>query len=298
MTWIFLAIGSHFAWAIENVVTKYTVDKRIKNPYIFLILFTILEGVAFLIIPFVDFCIPSPKIILLLVLAGGLYFFGGFPYIKAMQMEEVTRINILWGLIPVISLFFGYFIGDRVTLQQGVALFILIIGTILAGIHLGEGRWLFSKAFWLMFAACVCFSAYGILMRYILQMVPFFVAFLGNLFFDVLISFIVLVFHKKWRQETKQVIFSLDKKFILVLILVVATALLGVFLNQKALSYTQASLVFSMEGFQTIFVFVITGFLTLFLPRILKEKFDRKNLLLKLGALVFMVTGIVVLNLK
>lgn len=298
MSWIFLAVGAHFFWAIENVMTKYVVDKRIKNPYVFLILFTLLEGVVFLAIPFVGFVFPSWQIILLMGVAGILYFFGGFPYIKAMQLEEVTRINILWGLIPVISLFFGYLIGDGVSWQELLALVILVTGTILAGIHLGEGKLKFSKAFWLMLITCVFFAAYGVIIRYLLQIVPFFTVFVGNIFFNFLPSLLVLVFYKKWCKDFKQVVNSLDYKFCLIFLVVVITALAGVFLNQLALAYKQTSLVFAMEGFQTIFVFAITIFLTLFLPKILKEKFDKKNLLLKLVALILMVVGIVVLNIN
>ena len=96
----------------------------------------------------------------------------------------------------------------------------------------------------------------------------------------------------------KQVICSLDYKFCLTLLVLVVAVLGGVLMNQLALALQQASLVFAMEGFQTFFVFSIAIFFTIFFPRILKEKFDLKNLILKLVALMFMVVGIVVLNIK
>jgi len=296
MSWIFLALGSHVFWAGENILTKYSVDKKIKNPYVFLILFTLLEGVIFIIWPFINFTLPPLPVIGLLVLAGFLYFFGGFPYIKAMQSEEVTRVNILWGLIPVISLFFGYFFGERISGQESLALLILVFGTILASIHLGTGKWRFSRAFWLMLVACTAFSAYGVVMHQVFKTTPFLNAFILILFFDFLYSLIVLFFSKKWLKEFKETVGLIDWKFGLVLFLTVFTALGGGILNQLALSLQQASLVFALEGFQIIFVFVITVLLTVFLPKILQEKFDKKNLLFKLLALVFIVVGIVILN--
>lgn len=298
MTWIFWVLGSHVFWAGENILTKYAVDKRIKNPYIFLILFTLLEGVIFLIWPFINFTLPSWSIIGWLMLASFLYFFGGFPYIKAMQMEEVTRINILWGLIPVISLFFGYLIGDQITGQQGLALLILVVGTILAGVHLGLGKWRFSKAFWLMLLACVSFAAYGVIMRFVFRNIPFINGFIFVLFFEFFYSLLVLFFSKKWLREFKEVVHGIDVKFVVILFLTVLTALGGSFMNQMALSLQQTSLVFSLEGFQIIFVFIVTILLSSFFPHIIKEEFDKKNLLLKLIALILMVVGIVVLNIK
>lgn len=297
MLWIFFALGSHVMWAGENILTKYAVDKKIKNPYIFLILFSILEGVVLLLWPFTNFSWPSWSVFGFLLLAAFLYFFGGFPYVKAMQSEEVSRINIFWGLIPIISLLFGYVLGERINLQETIALAILVFGTVLAGFHFEKGgKWKFSKAFWLMLLACVAFSGYGVVMHQVYKSISFLSGFILICFFELVYSLIVLFVHRRWYKEFKTVVTTIDKKFSLVLFCTVVFALTGGFLNQLALKLQQASLVFSLEGFQIIFVFFVAILLSIYFPRFLHEEIDKKNIILKLAALVFMVVGIVVLN--
>ena len=297
MVWVFLAIGSHFFWAIENVMSKYMVEKRIKNPYVFIIILSLMEFLIVLLIPFVDFFVPAWSLLLLLVVTGFIYFFGGLPYIKALQAEEVSRINILWNLIPFLTLFLGYFIGDRLNWQEFGALIMLVAGAVLASIHAGAEKWRFSKAFWLMVLSCVCFSFYGIILRYLVQRMPFSVVFIWVLIFNSLAALLSLL-RKGLRQEFKETVRVITSKLWVVLFGVALIALLGVFMNQWALSLKQASLVYSFEGVQTIFVFIIVILLTIFAPRFIKEEIDKKNIILKLLALVFIVFGIIVLNLK
>lgn len=297
MTWIFLAIGSHFAWAIENVVSKYAVEKRIKNPVIFLVLFSLMEFLVVLLIPFVDFFAPSWPTLLLLAVAGFIYFYGGLPYIKALQAEEVSRINILWNLIPLMTLFLGYFIGDRLNWLEFGALIMLVFGAVLASIHAGAGKWRFSRAFWLMFLSCICFSFYGVILRYLTQQIPFLVVFIWVLIFNSIAALSVL-FHSGLRQEFKQTVKEATGDFWWLLFGVSLIALFGAFMNQSALKLKQASLVFSFEGFQAIFVFIIAVLLTIFAPHLIKEEIDKRNVILKLLALAFMVVGVVVLNFK
>ncbi|HCM53987.1 MAG TPA: hypothetical protein DIS59_03545, partial [Candidatus Magasanikbacteria bacterium] len=70
----------------------------------------------------------------------------------------------------------------------------------------------------------------------------------------------------------------------------------GTIFNQAALSLAPASLVFSLEGSQVLFVFLITMIVALFNKKALRESFDRENLVLKLLATVLLFVGIAVLG--
>ncbi|MFZ2189220.1 MAG: DMT family transporter [Candidatus Magasanikiibacteriota bacterium] len=298
MVWVFLAIGAHFSWAIENILTKYAVEKRFANPYVFLTLFSIVDILLIFALPFVGYQIPPLNILILLFLSGFIYFYGGLPYIKAMQLEEVSRINILWSLIPIFSLGLGYFIGDRLAWFEFIGMFILIFGSVLTSLHFNQtaNTWKFSKAFWLMLIVCICYAFYGVLMRQALQQIPLIVAFVWFYIFEAMAASTILL-SKKIRIEVVKTIKVISRRDIFLVCLVVLTAWGGVILNQWALSLKQTSLVFAMEGFQAIFVFLIVGLISWLAPKYIKEEWDKKNLLLKLIALIFMVAGIVVLNL-
>ena len=297
MVWVFLAIGAHFSWAIENILTKYAVEKRFANPYVFLILFSLVGIILIFALPFLGYPLPSFNILLLLFLSGFIYFYGGLPYIKAMQMEEVSRINILLSLIPIFSLGLGYFIGDRLILSEFIGMLILIFGSVLTSFHFNHtvNKWKFSKAFWLMLVVCICYAFYGVLMRQVLQQIPLIVAFVWFYIFEAIAASTILL-SKKIRIEVIETVRVIGRRDIFLVGLVVLTAWGGVILNQWALSLKQTSLVFAMEGFQAIFVFLIVGLISYFAPKYIKEEWDKKNLLLKLLALIFMVVGVIVLN--
>ncbi len=296
MLWVFLAISAHFFWAVENVATKYIVGKRVSNPYVFLILLTVLSGgIGILIFPFVNFFVPEWKILFLLALAGFLYFYAGLPYIKAMQIEEVSRINILWNLVPIFSLFFGYFIGDRLSALEILALVFLVSGGVTASIHSREKGFSFSKAFWLMMLSCLVYSFESVLFRYVALRIPFAIAFVWVAFFEVL-SALSALFLSKIRFDFKEAIKNCGYSLLGITLGIAVIANLGIFLSQWALSLKPAALVFSFEGFQVVFVFIMAIFITHFYPRILKEEFDWKNIALKLTAMVLMIAGVVVLT--
>lgn len=295
MFWIFLAISSHFLWAIGNIGDKYIIGHRVKNPYVYLVWFTITGVASLLILPFIDFYFPPLDILLWLVLAGALYFFGGLPYIKAMQMEEPTRINVWWNLIPIFSLFIGWiFLDEFFSYSQIAAFILLVLGAFVASIHARGKKIVFSKAVLYMLIACLSFAVYAIIFRYCTRYVSFTNGFVWTHLIMAVCSLALFV-SRKFRLD-----FNFESKragvglFGLVLVLAMV-AHLGAFFSQWALSLGSVALVFAMEGFQVIFVFIMATLLSIFWPRIVKEELDGNNILLKLAALILMIGGILIL---
>jgi len=297
MFWIFLAISAHFFWALANIGDKYIVGHRVKNPYVYIAWFTMTGISALLIIPFIDFYIPSTNVMFWLIIAGVFYFFGGLPYIKAMQIEEPTRVNVWWSLIPIFSLIIGWiFLGETFTNFQLFAFVLLVTGAFTASIHAKNKKIVFSKAFWYMLLACLSFAIYAIIFRYSMRFIPFTLGFVWVHLIMFIFSFSLFLW-KKFRLDFKYELKRVNVNLFTIIIIMSSLAHLGAFFNQWALSLSSVALVFAMEGFQVIFVFVIATLLSIFWPKIVKEELDRKNVLLKLAALVLMICGILILAL-
>ncbi|MBT3538918.1 DMT family transporter [Candidatus Parcubacteria bacterium] len=297
MTWIFLAILAHFFWALVNIGDKYAISNKIKNPYVYLVWLTWMGIITVFLIPFVNFSIPPTNIMLLLILSAGVYFYGGLPYVKAVQIEEITRVNIWWNLIPFFSLFIGWiFIGEKLILSELAALFILVLGAVVASFHFKRRAIVFSKALWLMVIACFSYAIYAVIFRYITQVIPFVEAFIWFSLFMIIFSFSMFIskrFRKDFIREYKHLDFKLGG-------VVAGVSILdnvGIFFNIWALSLGPAALVFAFEGTQVLFVFIMATLLSIFFPKIIKEELDKRNVILKIVALVIMVVGILILNL-
>ena len=148
-----------------------------------------------------------------------------------------------------------------------------------------------------MVIACLSFALYAIIFRYCTRFISFTNGFVWTHLIMTIFS-LSLFLQKKFRldfaYETKSASVGL-----LFLVLILATvAHVGAFFNQWALSLGPVALVFAFEGFQVLFVFVIASLLSIFLPNIIKEELDRRNLILKILALILMIAGILVLALS
>lgn len=298
MFWIFLAISSHWFWAVGNIGDKYIVSKRVRNPFVYLVWITMLGVLSLVIIPWTGLVIPSAKTALFLLIGGLLYFYGGLPYIRAMQMEEPTRINVFWGFIPVFSLLIGQiFLKEVFLANQLLAFCFLLSGTVLASVHIkNNGRPVVSKAVWLMMLAGLAFAIYGVLFHLAVAEVGFIQGFIWISliqFVCALTMFLSVGFKKDFVSSVK----AADRGLIGAVGGIAFFEKSGILLNQWALSLGSAALVFAFEGFQVLFVFIIASLLSIFWPNIVREEMDKKNLLLKIASLLLLIGGILFLAL-
>jgi len=299
MNWIYIAISSHFFWALANIGDKYVVGNRIKNPYVYLIWLSIVELLIIIALPFINLAIPSLEIFLWLLLASTIFFLASLPYIKAIKIEEISRINIWWQLIPIFSFGIAWlFLDEKLGVNQLIAMAILVIGGALGSIHAKKRGIAFSKAFFLMMLSCLLYSIYAVVLHYVTEFIPVIDAFIWVVIISSVVTFVLLLSKKNaisFREEFKNI---WGKKLLLFIAIIGAMNCLGMIANIWALSLGPVALVYSMEGWQVLFVFIIASLISTFNPKAIKEELDLKNILLKVAALILMVVGVVMINLS
>jgi len=147
MLWLIPAILAGLLWAISNIGDKYIVSQKIKNPFVYLILLGLFGLISIIFLPFTSFENFSLQIGLLLVLASALYFVASVPYLKALQLEEVSRVNIWWSLIPIFSFVIGFAGGlEKFSFNELFAFIFLVTGSFIASLHSDSKKVYFSKA--------------------------------------------------------------------------------------------------------------------------------------------------------
>ncbi|PIZ94426.1 MAG: hypothetical protein COX81_03625 [Candidatus Magasanikbacteria bacterium CG_4_10_14_0_2_um_filter_37_12] len=296
MNWIFYAIVAHFFWALTNIGDKYIVGHRVKNPYVYLVWMTMSGIISVVFIPYIDFFIPDTQTLVYLCIAGVAYFFGGLPYIRAMQLEEPTRINVWWNLIPLFSFGLGWIIfGDMLSSQQLLAFVVLVFAAFVASVHIRKKIFSFSRAFGLMVIATFSYALYAVM----LDRAMFYISFLHAFVWVHLIMFVcagTLFISKQFRTDFFEQSYGLKGNLGGVVAGITLLDHAGIFFHQIALSLAIPSLVFAFEGSQVIFVFIIATLLSFFLPHIVKEEIDKKNILLKILAILLMGVGVVLLS--
>lgn len=297
MAWVFLAIGSHFFWGLTNIFEKIIVDKKVKNPLVYITYAFFFSWLGVFLLPLTDWVIYDILTIFWIAVASLGFFLGSIFYIKALKLEEVSRINILWNLIPIFSFFGAWvFIGEKLFLHELVAFGFLMLGGFIASLHAQKSsRLRLSRAFFIMVIACAFFAVYDIVLRYLtLQGHNFLSLSIWGSCFLTLYA-VIMFFSKNFRKEFLSEKILFEKKFFFFILFLALISKIGTILNTWAISLGPIALVNAMEGFQALFVFIIAILFTWFLPKWIKEEVDRKNLSLKLTSFILLVAGILIL---
>lgn len=299
MTWILYSVIARLLWGITNLGEKYFVDKRFKDPFVYIIVAFVLGILAVFLIPFVDFFIPDFVTLALIFLASCCFFFGALFYIRAIKKEEATRINIMWGFMPIFTFIGGWFLlAEKLNGIQFLAFTILIFGGFLASLHAKRGNTIkLSEAVLLMMIACLFFSSHDLIARFLTQKISFSVLFIFDSIFLGLVS-LSLFLSKKFRSS-----FAKERKNLSVGLVGLVAGInfiskVGLLFNIWAISLGPVALVNATEGMQVLFVFIIASLLTVFAPKIIKEELDKKNVMLKVVAMILMIVGVIVLSLN
>lgn len=294
--WVFLALISAFLWGWVNIGDKYLVSKKFTNPLVYLAITFFLGIFTLFFVFFGKLEILTFWQFILLIIASLGYFLATVFYIIAIQIEEVSRINVWWNIIPIFNLLGAwFFIGEKLTATQLLALGFLILGAFLASFHAKATKVYFSKALILMILACLSYAVYDVIVRHL----SFDLSYTSIYFYTVLfLAFYGLGFFcfKKFRYDFSVQFKEISWRLIGLVFFILVLSRVALMFNMKAVSLGPVALVASMEGFQLLFVFAIAVMMSIFVPNIISEEIDKKNLLLKFFALVLMLLGIVVLN--
>ena len=295
--WILYGLLAHFSWAIENVGDKYLLANKIKKPIVYLYILGTLFGVSG-VLGFLILGMPLIAMtpLVFIVVAAVFWFFGGLPYLLSVQKEEVTRIAIWWNLIPLFSFIIAFFFfGETLSFHDGIGFGILLVSALIASVHVKEGIAVFSQAILYMFLACFLYAFYAVFLHEAMKYISFPTAFVYTAL-TVGVSAQSFLLFSRFRSFLKAEYMWKEKKILGGAVAIALSEQVGTIFNQAALSLAPASLVFSLEGSQVLFVFLITMIVALFIKKALRESFDRENLVLKLLATVLLFVGIAVLG--
>ena len=295
MLWIPLALGAHALWGLACIGDKFIVGNRIKNIFVYFVLTDIIGLFSLALLPFIDFAWPEWAVMRWVILAGVGYTLGIICYFKALEIEEVSRINIWWNLIPLFTLGLAWVtIGEKLNSGQLLALTLLLGGAILASLHFGGRQVVFSRALFWMVLACLESAGYVVMVRYITQYVSFSSLFVLISVIKLLVSLVFFAW-RPFRRDFTATVKSMSAPLFGMVAAATFIDYAGILLNQWALSLGPAALVLSLEGFQALFVFAVSALISRYRPEALREETDRRNLLLKLAATACVAAGGIVL---
>lgn len=293
MSWITFSILAAFIWAIVNTVDKYVLTKWVRKPIVPIMILGIIGLIASLFIFLIHgFSYLSYLNITLAFIAGIFYILANTFYFKAAKLEEISRIVPLFSLTPIFVLILAtVFLGEIFTLEKYLGIFLLVAGAVLISLK-NSLRLSFKKPFWFMMAAIMSFAITLVITKYLLNLADYWTVFayirIGTIF--ALIPIFYFHFGKlisTVREHGKKVIgiISINESLNVIAILFFTIAAASGYIT----------LVESLASTQSFFVLLLTVFLSIFYPKILKEEIGKSTVLIKFIAIILMFIGVILI---
>ena len=295
--WILFALAAELIWAFTSLFDKIILSKgHINSPYVFIVFNGAMNVLLVFLLPFLDFGHLSAMDALIALTAGFFLTFGVIFYYKAVQSEEISRVLMLWQLIPIFVLIASYFsIGEILTKRHLIGFLLLFVAGIVISYKKINGKFMFSKAFYLMLGSTLLISVYYVMSKHIYKVTDFWNAFMW-LRVAAFSGILVLIIPSVRRQfaATMKNMKSGIKRLLGFKMIIDFSAF--IFLGFAILN-GPISLVSALgSATAPIFIFFITIFTSIYLPHLVKENIGMKSILTKILAIALIVAGIVLVN--
>ncbi|MBI2655086.1 EamA family transporter [Candidatus Woesearchaeota archaeon] len=297
-TWILFTLIAELMWNFTSLFDKILLSKgHIKSPYVFIVFNGAMNVFLIFLLPFFDFGHLSLKDTAIAIAASMFLIIGIIFYYRAVQQEEISRVLMLWQLIPIFVLIISFlFIGETLTKRHFIGFLFLFAAGITISYKKINGKFILSKAFCLMLLSTLPISLYYIMSKHIYEVTDFWSAFMWlrlTAFSGILVLLIPSV--REQFITTVKTMKSGAKGLIGFKMIVDFSAFM--FLGYAMLNGPISLISALGSATAPMFIFFITVFTSIYLPNLVKEEIDRKSILTKIAAIALIIIGIVFVNL-
>lgn len=298
MNWLLFSIGAPVLWALTNVL-----DAAVRRYYVKSDL-ALMWSMAFIRLPLVlvffwagGFGAPRPDVILWMMLGGMLWIFPFHFYFQSIEKEDPSRVALFLQLIPVFAFLIAFFfIQETLSLQQGVAFLILMMGGFLAAFKKGEDQWHFSRAFLWIGLASLLWAASDVIFKAFVHEFDHLLTAYAYYFGGGGLVVMLLLFFKKYRQTILKSFLGLSKRGWIILIVTDSIGVLGSLFFAYALGLGKVSLTTVIVGIQPLLVILFNRLLAPVIPEVDKESLEPNERKIKWIAFVIIIAGLILLN--
>jgi uncharacterized membrane protein len=288
--WYFFALLAPAFWALNNVFIKFLLTNKFKSYFSTIAIISTADAIFALAISLLTPIEVSFPFSLLALLAGLFPLTAFWFYSQALLVEDVSRVVTLFQLIPVFVVFLSVvFLNEVLGLQNYLGIALVVLAATLISYKKTGGK-AFSHALKFMLPFAFIIAIYTIVNKALLGHLDFWSLFFWDISGTFLGAMSMLSF-KKNRKALTETIASLGKRVFVVTFVGEGMYVSGTLCSLVALSLVEAPLASAFFGLQPFYVFFYILFLSLFLPKILKEDISKTSVSLKIVAIALMFVG-------
>jgi len=299
--WFAIALLGYFFLAIVFVLDKLILTKTLDKPVVYTFYSTIFMFGALLAWPLGVQWLAAPDWLWAFV-SGIAFGLGLWSMFIAVKREEASHINPFIGAITIIATYVlaSVFLAERLSPASVWGAVVLFAATLLLSLF-GEGRRSgISRGLWWGVAAGMFFAISHISSKYLYEIYPFVTAFVWTRATTGLVGAACLFFpavrqtFRRGESKTVRHCRSCGFSRRYAIALVTSAKLLGVvavICIQYAIALGSVTLVNALVGLQYALMFLLIYLSTRYLPKIFKEHFSRKELIVETAAIVLVLLG-------
>ncbi|OGL86096.1 hypothetical protein A3I40_01890 [Candidatus Uhrbacteria bacterium RIFCSPLOWO2_02_FULL_48_12] len=298
MPWLMVVLAGHLSNAGAFVIDKILLQKTLRHPTVYVFYIGVLGILAFALLPFGKFSVPSAHVIVQSAVSGVTFMAALLCFFTALQKGETTRVVPLFGaLIPIWTLIFAsIFLGEWLWGSEWYGIILLIVGAFLISYEPSFAPTAITKSLALLIvAAAGLFALSSTMLKAVFIGTDFINGFLWTRSFAFL-SVLPLAFYSPVRSsifhsagasqpaERPNVLFFIGQ----------AMGSLGFLLLAWGTKLApRVAIVNALQGVQYAFLFLLILMISSFAPRLIKESLSPSVIVQKTIAILILAAGLV-----
>jgi len=291
MNWFIFALIAPIFWALVNVIDKFLVSKIFSKWYFFglwmgIIAIPISVAIFLFFNPLLIF--PYSVISLFSGLMWGVFY---FIYGKVLVDEEVSRATSLTFIAPlIVSILAGIFLKEVFTIPKYIGIILLVASGLLISHKKEKGRIFFIQSLKLILVMILIMSTTQVMDKFVSGKIGYWGLYFWNSI-GIFLATAPFFIAKKIRTAFVNSLKQTWRKSLLNLGVAEVFAIIASLSYYIAVFLGPVSMVSALGSLQPSFVFVYIIFLSIFIPKFLKEEVNRYSILMKSVAIVFVILG-------
>lgn len=290
MLWIVFTLFAAVGWMSADLLSKFIMDKEIKDGVVAAGTVGISQFIPTAIIPlFFAGVVFTPAVAIPSFMVGIFYSLGILFYYVGIGKEEVSRFIPALSTTAIFTAVFAFvFIGESFNLWVYVGIIAVVSGAILISLE-SLGHFQSLKGFSLSIIAAIFFASRNVSLKIATSSTSLWSALFWVGVGGSIVSAIFLV---SKRSKLKKSIKGGEHMFEVGLLCVVAY-----FAYAKAISLGPVSLASAILKVKILLIFVASTLITRLRPSFISEEIDKKTIVQKAIAIILIIGGIVLIQL-
>ncbi len=293
MDWFVFALIAPIVFAGVDVIDKYILTNHVTNPFSYKLLSVLMDiPIPFLLLALTPVSFRSPWSALS-ILGGFVFSVSSILYLKAMGVEEASRVIALFFVSPIFVLPLALmFLGETLGLSKYLGAVLLVLSAVLVSYRRTQSKRssIVSPALGFMLTLALIGAGGDILAKHILSFYDYWHFLFWSLIGGLLGGFLIFCLPTA-RQNFLGNLRTINKRVFFWLSISTFLGYAGLISYYVAVSLESISLVAAVPSIEPFFVLMLTVLLSSLTRGKLTEEVDKQAITLKISAFILIIIG-------